>query len=201
MTEPESDELAREASEAREEPEAERPKKGVSPALKIALVLTALSGAVAFLLLQSPASDSLSYSKLVHEVVDDPEAFAGRQLRVEGQLRQGSIQFRADPCEWRFVIESQGRSLPVAFPECIVPDTFKDAFGIQVTVQGHLQENGRFLANEVIPRCPSKYEMQQRLENGEAVPHPPAEAAATPGVAPTTPAAPAPTEAPATPPG
>lgn len=183
------------AAQAEEDVPAEPPKKGgVPPALKVGLVLTLLSSAVAALLLLSPASDSLSYSKLVHEVVDDPDAFEGRQLRVEGTLKQGSIRFREEPCEWRFVITSQGRELPVSFPECVVPDTFKDTFGIQVTVQGHLEDDHSFLANEVIPRCPSKYEMQQQLENGAQMPHPPAESAAAPAQAPSAPPS-------ATPPG
>jgi cytochrome c-type biogenesis protein CcmE len=199
MTEPaEVEALA--TGPSREREPAKR-RKGVPPALKIGIVLTALSSAIVFLLLRSPASESLSYSKLVHEVVDNPGAFEGRQLRVEGQLRQGSIQFREEPCEWRFVIESQGRQLPVAFPECIVPDTFKDSFGIQVTVQGHLEANGSFLANEVIPRCPSKYEMQQQLESGQTMPHPPAEATTAPAVVPAAPGAAPTVPAAGTPPG
>ena len=61
--------------------------------------------------------------------------------------------------------------MPVTFPQCVVPDTFRDGFGIQVTVQGKLNGSGDFLATEVIPRCPSKYEMQEKLEAGEAMPH------------------------------
>jgi cytochrome c-type biogenesis protein CcmE len=53
-----------------------------------------------------------------------------------------------------------------------VPDTFRDGMGISVVVQGKLGPSGEtFLANQVIPRCPSKYEMQQRKQNGETMPH------------------------------
>ena len=52
-----------------------------------------------------------------------------------------------------------------------MPDTFKDGMGLQVTVQGQLAADGHFEANQVIPRCPSKYEMQEALEAGEAMPH------------------------------
>jgi cytochrome c-type biogenesis protein CcmE len=144
---------------------------------KIAVVLFALVGGVVALALSSDMSEALSYSKLVHEVMAEPGAFEGRQLRVEGDLRPGSIQFREEPCEWRFVIEREGASMPVTFPQCVVPDTFRDGFGIQVTVMGKLDASGGFLATEVIPRCPSKYEMQEKLEAGEAMPH----ASAPPG--------------------
>lgn len=146
-------------------------RRGVSPMLKVGVVVLVLAGAVSALLFGSTASDAFVYSKLVHEVMADPSAFQGRELRVEGQLKAGSIKFREDPCEWRFVIEKQGKEMPVQFPQCVVPDTFRDGMGISVTVQGKLASDGAFLANQVVPRCPSKYEMQQKKKNGEVMPH------------------------------
>jgi cytochrome c-type biogenesis protein CcmE len=94
---------------------------------------------------------------------------------MEGPLRDGSIQFRQDPCEYRFVLaETEGtveRAMNVRFPQCVVPDTFRDGMGISVVVEGHVQPDGSFLATQVIPRCPSRYEMDQRQQNGEAAPH------------------------------
>lgn len=145
----------------------------------IAAPLVLLGGAVAFLLFGTGASDAFVYSKLVDEVVQNPRQFEGRELRVEGELKQGSVLFREDPCEWRFVIAKNGHEMPVRFPECVVPDTFRDDMGISVTVQGRIQGDGSFLANQVVPRCPSKYEMQQRQRAGETTPHampPPREA-------------------------
>jgi len=34
-----------------------------------------------------------------------------------------------------------------------------------------LTGDGYFLANQVIPRCPSKYEMKDRASRGEKMPH------------------------------
>jgi len=159
------------------------PSRGLSPYLKIGAILALLGGAVAFLLFGSSASDAFVYSKLVHEVMAKPGDFAGRELRVEGDLKQGSIKFREEPCEHRFVIESAGKEMPVRFPQCVVPDTFRDGMGIKVVVQGKLEQGGEmFLANQVIPRCPSKYEMQQKKKNGEVMPHGPAVSSAEPGV-------------------
>jgi cytochrome c-type biogenesis protein CcmE len=152
------------------------------------VAMTVVGGVVAFLLLGTGATDAFVYSKLVHEVMGDPSAFRGRELRVEGQLRQGSIRFREKPCEWQFVLEKKGKAMPVRFPQCIVPDTFRDGMGIAVTVQGKLQGDNVFLANQVVPRCPSKYEMQQRAAKGEQMPHVDAQA---PSSAPPVPAAPA----------
>jgi cytochrome c-type biogenesis protein CcmE len=150
---------------------AESERRGLSPALKIALIVGFLGAAVALLLFGSSASDAFVYSKLVNEVMTSPQSFAGRELRVEGELKPGSIKFREDPCEYRFVIEKAGKEMAVQFPQCVVPDTFRDGMGISVTVQGKLTSEGGFLANQVVPRCPSKYEMQQRKKNGEVMPH------------------------------
>ncbi len=147
------------------------PRRGVPGAVKVGAVFVVLVGAAAWLL--SGSDNPFVYSKLVDEVMSEPASFEGRRLRVEGELRQGSIQFREDPCEWRFILFKEDEEMPVRFPQCVVPDTFRDGMGIQVTVQGELDGDGTFLANQVIPRCPSKYEMQQRMEAGEEIPYDP----------------------------
>ncbi|MDH5676725.1 MAG: cytochrome c maturation protein CcmE [Myxococcales bacterium] len=144
---------------------------GLSPLVKVGVVFAMLGGAIALLWFTTTAEDAFVYSKLVEEVLEQPADFAGRELRVEGDLKQGSIQFKEQPCEWRFVLSGKGHEMPVSFPQCIVPDTFKDGMGLKVTVQGKLTPEGHFHANQVIPRCPSKYEMQQREAAGEKMPH------------------------------
>ena len=165
--------LDAELGEARAPAQAPAPRaepEGAGPMFKVAVAMVLLGGAiVALLLLSGSDTDPFVYSRLVHEVVGDPEAI-GQELRVEGDLVEGSILFREDPCEWRFRITKEGEEMPVAFPQCVVPDTFRDGFGISVVVQGALGEDGTFLASQIVPRCPSKYEMQERLEAGEEMP-------------------------------
>ncbi|MEY4577223.1 MAG: hypothetical protein RL701_1926 [Pseudomonadota bacterium] len=146
-------------------------RSGLSPIVKVGLVFVVLGGALSLLMFGSEASDALVYSKLVNEVLTKPEDFKGRELRVEGELKQGSIAFREQPCEYRFVLGKEGKEMPVRFPQCIVPDTFKDGVGLQVSVQGKLTNDGYFLANKVIAKCPSKYEMEERKKRGETMPH------------------------------
>jgi cytochrome c-type biogenesis protein CcmE len=151
--------------------EKERESTGLSPLVKVSVVFTMLAGALALLWFSTTAEDAFVYSKMVDEVLHDPKAFTGRELRVEGDLKQGSILFQESPCEWRFVLNAKDHEMPVRFPQCIVPDTFKDGMGLKVTVQGKLTSDGYFLANQVIPRCPSKYEMKQMQQNGQKIPH------------------------------
>jgi cytochrome c-type biogenesis protein CcmE len=149
----------------------DRDGQGISPLVKVGIVFAMLAGALALLWFSTTAEDAFVYSKLVDEVMVDPAAYTSRPVRVEGDLKQGSIQFRESPCEWRFVIGSKGHEMPVRFPQCVVPDTFKDGMGLKVTVQGRLSDGGYFAADQVIPRCPSKYEMQQAQQRGETMPH------------------------------
>lgn len=135
------------------------------------VVVFSLGGAAVAWALASNESPFI-YSVMMTEVASDPAAFEGRTLRVEGPLRDGSIEFRQDPCEYRFVLAEGEQAMNVRFPQCIVPDTFREGMGISVVVEGRLEEDGTFLATQVIPRCPSRYEMDERQQNGEAIPHP-----------------------------
>ena len=148
-------------------------RSGLSPLIKIGIVFALLAGGMGLLWFSTTAEDAFVYSKLVDEVLVHPTKFRGQELRVEGDLKQGSILFSEQPCEWRFTLGTKGREMPVRFPQCIVPDTFKDGMGLKVTVQGKLHDDGYFLANQVIPRCPSKYEMEQKAKAGEKMPHAP----------------------------
>jgi len=142
-------------------------------AAKLLVILGMAGGGAAWALTSSESP--FVYSVLVSDVPADPSAFAGRTLRMEGPLRDGSIQFRQDPCEYRFVLgEGEGeteRLMDVRFPQCIVPDTFRDGMGITVVVEGRIEADGSFLATQVIPRCPSRYEMDELQQSGETAPH------------------------------
>ncbi|MCB9626152.1 MAG: cytochrome c maturation protein CcmE [Sandaracinaceae bacterium] len=131
--------------------------RGLGSGPKIIAVF-ALLGAGMLVLAFGQASEVATYSVTVGEALAGAQG--DRRIRVEGDLRHGSIQFRESPCEWRFTIERDGHEMPVQFPRCVVPDTFRDDYDIQVVVEGRVDEHGTFLADQIIPRCPSKYEEQ-----------------------------------------
>jgi cytochrome c-type biogenesis protein CcmE len=117
--------------------------------------------------------DQAIYSKPVDELVQNKARFAGRQVMAEGKLVHGSLTKRDQPCEYRFTIENHGTEVPVRFPQCVVPDTFRDVPGMDmpVTVEGELLADNTFLASKVLAKCPSKYEMKDRAAKGEKMPH------------------------------
>jgi cytochrome c-type biogenesis protein CcmE len=147
-------------------------RRWTGPLVAVGLAMGA--AAIAALVLTG-MQDKAIYSKPVDELLSQKSKFMGRPVRVEGNLVHGSLAKRDRPCEYRFTIEKNGAELPVRFAQCVVPDTFRDVpdLDVGVTVEGELQANDSFEASSVLAKCPSKYEMQQRKQNGEHMPHGP----------------------------
>ncbi|HEX8790017.1 MAG TPA: cytochrome c maturation protein CcmE [Polyangiaceae bacterium] len=147
-------------------------KRWTGPVLAVGLAAGA--AAVATFVLTG-MQDKAIYSKPVDELLAQKDKFAGRPVRAEGNLVHGTMVKRDQPCEFRFTIAKNGVELPVRYPQCVVPDTFRDVPGMDVgvTVEGELQPDQSFLASSVLAKCPSKYEMKERQKNGEQMPHGP----------------------------
>jgi cytochrome c-type biogenesis protein CcmE len=158
-------------------------KRWVGPAVASGLAM--IAAAIAGLVLTG-MQDNAIYSKQVDQLLAEKAKFTGRPVRAEGILAHGSLVKRDQPCEYRFTIAKNGAELPVRFAQCVVPDTFRDVpdLDVGVTVEGELQADGSFEASSVLAKCPSKYEMKQRKDHGETMPHGPfASAAQGPGAA------------------
>jgi cytochrome c-type biogenesis protein CcmE len=143
-------------------------KRNIGLVIGLVMAASALAGFVL-----TGLGEGALYSKPVDEILANPGKYAGRPVRAEGNLVHGSIAHRESPCEWRFVIAKGRSEMPVRYPQCIVPDTFRDVPGMDVgvTVEGQVQADGSFLATTVLAKCPSKYEMKERQERGEQAPH------------------------------
>lgn len=117
--------------------------------------------------------DAAVYSKPVDQLIAEKDKLANRNLKVQGTLVKGTLRRRDEPCEYRFKVEKNGQQLDVRYPHCSVPDTFRDMpdMDVDVTAEGKLHEEGYFAASHIVAKCPSKYEMKQRAQKGEAAPH------------------------------
>jgi cytochrome c-type biogenesis protein CcmE len=149
--------------------------------LLIAVPLVGVAAAIAGLVLTG-MKDNAIYSKPVDELIAQKAKFAGRPVRAEGNLVHGSLMKREQPCEYRFTISKNGTEVPVRYAQCVVPDTFRDVPGMDVgvTVEGQLLSDSSFEATTVLAKCPSKYEMKDRAQKGEKMPHLATEVAETP---------------------
>jgi cytochrome c-type biogenesis protein CcmE len=154
------------------EPQEAHPRR--KPRREIALLggLLVIGGAILGLVLTT-FDDAAIYSKSVDELVKNKSDFANRNLRVQGTLVKGTLVRRDSPCEYRFRMQKNGEQVEVRFPQCVVPDTFRDVpnMDVDVTATGKLASDGHFQASEIMAKCPSKYDMKQKAAAGEAAPH------------------------------
>ncbi len=141
--------------------------------IKILLTIAVFAGGIGMLIYSSMAE--AEFYKHVHEVTAQPERFSGKALKVHGFVEPGSIEEKiVDQKTLRtFVLEYQGQRIRVR-NEGPKPDTFKDL--AEVVARGKLvQENGEYVveATELMAKCPSKYEEQQRTSTiGGGAPRP-----------------------------
>ena len=93
-------------------------------------------------------------------------ATAGRPVRVHGYVAQGSIERDLERREVRFAVVNEpphagggyGDPLPVLYATLETPDLFKD--GAEVVLEGRLAPDATFVADNVLAKCPSKFEAQ-----------------------------------------
>lgn len=148
--------------------------KSPKKSLGLLVALLVIGGGILALMFSS-AGDASIYAIKVDQLVAQKEKYEDRTVRAQGFLVKGSLMKRDNPCEYRFKIHSEGTQLPVRYKNCVVPDTFRDVpnIDVEVTAEGKLAAaGGEYLeASQIMAKCPSKYEMQQKQAAGEQAPH------------------------------
>ncbi len=81
----------------------------------------------------------------------------GLGARVAGKIEDGSINWNSKTLDLSFKITDGKQAIPVQY-HGVIPDTFK--YGVEVVVEGKLQETKTFMATKLMAKCPSKYEPQ-----------------------------------------
>jgi len=143
------------------------------PRRELLLLGTLLAIAAAILtLVMTHFNDSAIYSKGVDEMLAQKASLGDRNLRVQGTLVKGTLARRDSPCEYRFRMKKNGAEVEVRYPQCVVPDTFRDVpnMDVDVTATGKLAKDGHFQASQIMAKCPSKYDMKQMAASGKQMP-------------------------------
>jgi cytochrome c-type biogenesis protein CcmE len=124
------------------------------------LAILLVMGAGIALLVLFGFKEAAVYALPVSELKARSVELEGRRVRVDGELVPGSLRKQDDPCEYKFTIQASGSELDVRYPQCVVPDTFRDRpeGGVKVTVTGALKKQGDFEATEILAKCASKYD-------------------------------------------
>lgn len=123
-----------------------------------------LAGALGVLVLSDTGEGVLEYV-YVDKVMEAPTDYTGRTIQVHGKVVEGTVRRnKNDKGDYRFVIEREGKQLPVHFTN-IPPDTFQE--GGEVILTGRLAADAsEFTSDQMSAKCPSKYEEEQSLSKG-----------------------------------
>lgn len=90
------------------------------------------------------------------EILNKPNEYNGEFLTIEGVLDENSIDWNADSIELNFqILDENDRRLSV-YHKGVRPDNFTD--GIIVILTGYVNQNGTFEAEQILTKCPSKFE-------------------------------------------
>jgi cytochrome c-type biogenesis protein CcmE len=133
---------------------------------KIFITVAIVIGGAGFLIYSSLAK-SAAYYKHVEEVMVTPDQWTNKNLQVHGFVEAGSIkeEIVGQNTHRTFVLHSKGARIRVV-NQGPKPDTFKDM--AEVVAKGKLVvENGEYVlhADELMAKCPSKYEENQRTRD------------------------------------
>ncbi len=96
------------------------------------------------------------------------EAPTGRNFRVGGLVKEGSIQREPKGLTTRFVVTDLSKTIPVTYTG-LLPDLFKEGKG--VVAQGKLGADGIFKADQVLAKHDENYmppEAAEALKNAAA---------------------------------
>lgn len=108
-------------------------------------------------LIVSATLESGMYYLTVDEFLERQTELHGKHVRVNGEVVAGTEVWNAKATRLEFQIRDAGspRALPAVYigPR---PDNFQRA--VSVILEGSLTEDGIFLAEELLTKCPSRYE-------------------------------------------
>ena len=123
--------------------------------LRFAVAGGIIAVAVAYLVLTGIQSTSVYYLT-VSELQAGGPSIQGRQVRLAGHVAPGSLEKLNGGLALRFSVQDESGSFPVMYRGGVVPDIFGEQ--VQVVVEGKLQQDGTFVADTLLAKCPSKFE-------------------------------------------
>lgn len=112
-----------------------------------------VAAAIAFVVYDGLKSETYFYT--VDQAVAQGTDLPGQRVRVKGVVEPGSIEGKDGELGRTFRIAENGKSLRVTYDKAM-PDTFEESR--EVVVQGEVDDDMTIVADEVLVKCPSRYE-------------------------------------------
>jgi len=138
----------------------------VKPRHKRALIIVGALAtlAIAAVLILNALNSNIALYVTPSEVAEG-KAPKGQTFRIGGMVKDGSL--KRDELVVHFIITDMVKEISVAY-KGILPDLFKEGKG--AVVQGKLDENGQFIASEVLAKHDENYmppEAKHALEQAQ----------------------------------
>lgn len=127
--------------------------KGLHP-FWIVLILVAIGG-LSFIMFDG--ADSETYFFEVDKAVAQASEIKGKVIRIKGTVEPGSIVRTKGKLGTTFRIAAKGQSILVHYDKAM-PDTFEE--DREIVAQGMVSNTLEMKADEVVVKCPSRYEEQ-----------------------------------------
>ncbi len=100
------------------------------------------------------AASSWQYYLTAEECAAQATELAGQRLRVSGSIAPGSLKVAANRSQATFAFETDQGTIHVV---CSRPLPDRLAEGIEVVVEGRMEEGGLLRGERLLTRCASKY--------------------------------------------
>lgn len=110
-------------------------------------------GVVGYMLFDGFKSETYFYE--VDQAVAQGPDLRGQTVRVKGIVEPGSVVGEKGKLGTTFRIAEKGKSLAVTYDGAL-PDTFEE--GMEVVAEGTVNDEYVLRADEVLVKCPSRYE-------------------------------------------
>ncbi len=138
--------------------------------IQIAVSFLLIGGSLTYLL-SSSLSEEMEYFHPADAVMVKRAELTNQRIRMGGFVLKDSILQKTGTLEYQFEVKPVPQMLK--YPEVanqtmtvryagVVPDTFKD--DAEVIVSGKLGEDGVFHATDLLAKCPSKYEAEEKTK-------------------------------------
>jgi cytochrome c-type biogenesis protein CcmE len=105
-------------------------------------------------------AQTASYYMTVNEFFEQKEKLSDRSLKLSGFIVGETVVYDEQNLRLAFDItdEAGEKQLSVVY-EGVKPDTFIDEW--ETIIEGRINEEGVFIATELLVKCPSKYEAEE----------------------------------------
>lgn len=119
----------------------------------LVLGLLVAVGAISFLVFDGLQAETYFFD--VHEAVERGDELTGETIRIRGDVEDDSLTSDHENLVHRFDVGSKGETMSIRYEKAL-PDTFEN--DSEVVAEGRLDEDFVLHADEVLVKCPSRYE-------------------------------------------